>query len=97
MQNNAQDLPKLSAASDFFIIVCCPTKLNIMRKLKKLNNTPAQYKKKYGWLKEVDSLALVNAQIHLQTAFQNFFKQPKTGFPKFKSKKSNRRSYTTTM
>lgn len=28
----------------------------------KLNNTPAQYKKEFDWLKEVDSLALANAQ-----------------------------------
>lgn len=61
----------------------------------KLNNTPAQYKSKYEWLKEVDSLALANAQINLQTAYGNFFRNPKVGFPKFKSKKSNHRSYTT--
>lgn len=61
----------------------------------KLNNTPAQYKKEFEWLKEVDSLALANAQINLQTAYNNFFHSPKAGFPKFKSKKSNRRSYTT--
>jgi putative transposase len=62
---------------------------------KRLNNTPAQYKKEFDWLKEVDSLALANAQINLQTAYNNFFKSPKVGFPKFKSKKSNHRSYTT--
>lgn len=61
----------------------------------KLNNTPAQYKKEFEWLKEVDSLALANAQMNLQTAYNNFFRSPKAGFPKFKSKKSNRRSYTT--
>ena len=61
----------------------------------KLNNTPAQYKKEYEWLKEVDSLALANAQMNLQTAYNNFFRSPKVGFPKFKSKKSNRKSYTT--
>lgn len=61
----------------------------------KLNNTPAQYKKAYTWLKEVDSLALANAQMQLQTAYKNFFWDPKVGFPKFKSKKSSRRSYTT--
>ncbi len=61
----------------------------------KLNTTPAQYKKEFGWLKEVDSLALANAQMNLQTAYNNFFRSPKVGFPKFKSKKSNRRSYTT--
>ncbi|GAU77003.1 mobile element protein [Fusibacter sp. 3D3] len=31
----------------------------------KLNNTPAQYKKEYEWLKEVDSLALANVQIKI--------------------------------
>lgn len=61
----------------------------------KLNNTPASYKKEFDWLKEVDSLALANAQMNLQAAYNNFFQSPKTGFPKYKSKKSNRRSYTT--
>lgn len=62
---------------------------------KKLNNTPAQYKKEFEWLKEVDSLALANAQMNLQTAYNNFFKRPEVGFPKFKSKKNNHFSYTT--
>lgn len=61
----------------------------------KLNNTPAQYKKEFEWLKEVDSLALANAQMNLQTAYNNFFRSPKVGFPKFKSKKISRKSYTT--
>lgn len=61
----------------------------------KLNNTPAQYKKEFEWLKEVDSLALANAQMNLQTAYTNFFKRPDVGFPKFKSKKNNHFSYTT--
>ena len=62
---------------------------------KKLNNTPAQYKTEFEWLKEVDSLALANAQMNLQKAYNNFFTNPKTGFPKFKSKHKNRKSYTT--
>ena len=61
----------------------------------KLNNTPAQYKKEFEWLKEVDSLALANAQINLQSAYNNFFKRPEVGFSKFKSKKNNHFSYTT--
>jgi putative transposase len=61
----------------------------------KLNNTPAQYKSEYEWLKEVDSLALANAQLNLQTAYNNFFKSKSIGFPKFKSKRNNHRSYTT--
>lgn len=60
-----------------------------------LNNTPAQYKKEYPWLKEVDSLALANAQMNLNKAYKNFFRDKSVGFPKFKSKKHNRFSYTT--
>ena len=57
--------------------------------------TPAQYKKEYEWLKEVDSLALANAQINLDKAYKNFFRDKSVGFPKFKSKKNNHKSYTT--
>lgn len=61
----------------------------------KLNNTPAQYKNQFEWLKEVDSLALANAQMNLQAAYNNFFRMPNVGFPKFKSKKRDKDSYTT--
>lgn len=61
----------------------------------KLNNTPAQYKKEFSWLKEVDSLALANVQMNLQSAYNNFFSRPEVGFPKFKSKKNHYYSYTT--
>ncbi|MGP5339025.1 helix-turn-helix domain-containing protein, partial [Psychrobacter maritimus] len=40
-----------------------------------LNNTPAQYKKEFEWLKEVDSLALANVQQNLRAAYNKFFKQ----------------------
>ena len=60
-----------------------------------LNNTPAQYKAEFPWLKEVDSLALANAQLNLDKAYKNFFRDKSVGFPKFKSKKRNRHSYTT--
>ncbi|RGG64639.1 hypothetical protein DWX28_00100 [Blautia sp. AF19-10LB] len=62
---------------------------------KMLRNTPASYKKEYPWLKEVDSLALANVQMHLESAFHKFFREPSAGFPRFKSKKSSRKSYTT--
>ena len=62
---------------------------------KSLNNTPAQYKQEFEWLKEVDSLALANAQQNLNKAYSNFFRNKKIGFPKFKSKKSSKDSYTT--
>ena len=60
-----------------------------------LRNTPAMYKKAYPFLKEVDSLALANVQMHLEKAYKNFFRNPKIGFPKFKSKHRSRKSYTT--
>ena len=58
-----------------------------------LKNTPAQYKKNYPWLKEVDSLALCNVQLNLQKAYKSFF-QSNFGFPKFKSKRHHQ-SYRT--
>lgn len=62
-----------------------------------LKNTPAQYKGEFPWLREVDSLALANAQLNLNKAFSNFFRDKKTGFPKFKSKRHHRQSYTTNL
>ena len=59
-----------------------------------LKNTPAQYKDTFPWLKEVDSLALANAQLNLETAYKNFFRDKSVGFPNFK-KKTNYKSYTT--
>lgn len=55
------------------------------------------YKKEYPFLKEVDSLALANVQLHLERAYRNFFGNPAAGFPKFKSKHRNKNSYTTNM
>lgn len=57
--------------------------------------TPANYKDEFIWLKEVDSLALANAQINLNTAYKNFFRDKSIGFPKFKNKHKDRKSYTT--
>lgn len=60
--------------------------------------TPAKYKKDYPYLKEVDSLALANKYMDLQAAFCNRFsksRKKKNGFPKFKSAKHSRKSYTT--
>ena len=62
-------------------------------KMKRL--TPAGYKKDYPWLKEVDSLALANVQLHLEAAYKKFFREEKAGFPKFKSRHRSRKSYTT--
>ena len=57
------------------------------------NITPASYKKEFEFLKEVDSLALCNAQLSRNAAFKAFFRK-QNAFPKYKSKK-NDQSYTT--
>ena len=57
------------------------------------NITPASYKEDYSFLKEVDSLALSNAQLDRNIAFKAFFSH-RLGFPNFKSKRNNQ-SYTT--
>lgn len=51
-------------------------------------------KKELEWLKEPDKFSLQNALKDLENAYKKFFKE-KTGFPKFKSKKTNRFSYRT--
>ena len=61
-------------------------------------STDLTYLKKqpgYEWLNDVDSTALQSSLKNLDTSFKNFFEQPKSGFPKFKSKKTHRYSYTT--
>jgi len=57
--------------------------------------TYSQIKKEYDWLYEIDNLALANAQMNLQSAYNNFFRDKSVGFPKFKSKHKDRNSYTT--
>ncbi|WP_418906450.1 RNA-guided endonuclease TnpB family protein (plasmid) [Borreliella turdi] len=64
-----------------------------------LTTYPSKYKEEFFFLKEVDSLALCNAQIDLNSAYSNFFREIKKGnrtqgFPKYKSKK-NRQTYRT--
>ena len=54
-----------------------------------------QLKKELVWLKEVDKWALQNALIDLDDSYKRFF-DGLSKFPKFKSKKNNRKSYRTT-
>ena len=58
---------------------------------------PSQYKAQFPWLREVDALALVGAYNALQSAYNNFFRDKRIGFPKFKSKHSGHNSYTTNL
>lgn len=86
---------------------CCRKVYNLMLESKLQNYkitgkfitvTPAMYKKEYPWLRGVDSLALCNKQLDLERAFNNYFNKShkkRTGFPKFKSAKHDRKAYTT--
>lgn len=58
------------------------------------NHVNRVLKHDYEWLKEVDKFALTNAIYSMDNAYQRFFKLH-AGYPKFRSKHSNRRSYTT--
>ena len=89
-------IEKTIGCSRFIYNCMLADKMEHYKKEKKmLRNTPASYKKEYPWLKEVDSLALANVQMHRESAFYKFFREPSAGFPRFKSKKSSRKSYTT--
>ena len=60
-----------------------------------LKKEVSEYKVDYPFLKEVDSLALANAKVNLETSFRNFFEH-RTKFPTF-HKKGRNDSYTTNM
>ena len=53
-----------------------------------------ELKKEYEWLKDVDKFALTNAICNMDAAYQKFFNEH-AGYPKFKSKRNNHKSYTT--
>ena len=53
-----------------------------------------ELKARYEWLKEVDKFALTNAIYNMDCAYQKFFREH-AGYPKFKSRHDNHRSYTT--
>lgn len=61
------------------------------------SNDMTVLKKELSWLKEVDSTALQSALRDLDTAYQNFFRGIKQGkhigYPRFKSKHDNRKSF----
>lgn len=57
--------------------------------------TPALYKDTFPFLREVDSLALCNAQLALEKAYRRFFDNGCKGFPRYKSKRRGKAAYTT--
>ena len=74
------------------------TSLDEMNKLYKEKKeykdiTPASYKERFPFFKEVDSLALANAQLNRNKALKSFFRK-QNKFPKFKAKR-NKQSYST--
>lgn len=71
-------------------------KIEYYNKTKKtLYPKKTDYDKEYPFLKEVDSLALANSIVNLNASFKNFFTQPDTGFPNYKTKHSHRYKYKT--
>ena len=57
------------------------------------SNDLKNLKSQYEWLREVDSTSLQSSIRNLDTAFRKFFIEH-TGYPKYKSKKTHRFSYT---
>ena len=55
--------------------------------------TELKQQEEYNWLYEVSNPALQQSLRHLDNAFTKFFRE-KRGFPKFKSKKNNKYSYS---
>ena len=79
---------------DSSITRCLATAL--IRQERSSTITPAQYKDEFPWLREIDSLALANAQLNLNKAYNNFWNNRKHfGKPRFKSKKTGHSSYST--
>ena len=70
------------------------TEKKSMSKIDCNNFVNQNLKKEYEWLKEVDKFALTNSVYNMDSAYQKFFKEH-AGCPKFKSKKNNRKSYST--
>ena len=54
----------------------------------------SDYKKRYAYFKDIDSLALANVKLNLDQAYNNFLSK-RSKFPKFKSRKHSKKSYTT--
>ena len=94
-------LQKHLAVAVLYIIRHWHTGKKYMRKRKKTvsktdcnNYCNRQLKKEYEWLKEVDKFALTNAIYNMDSSYQKFFREH-AGYPKFKSKHDNHKSYTT--
>lgn len=70
------------------------TNKTTMNKISCNNYVNQILKKENEWLKDADKFALTNAVYDMDSAYQKFFKEH-TGYPRFKSKKNRKRSYST--
>lgn len=59
-----------------------------------LDTDLTKYKQEYSFLKDVDSRALLYARDVLKSAYKNFFEK-RARFPRFKTKRKSKQSYTT--
>lgn len=81
-----------------FLLDDCKKQYQETGKSKIMNLGDVKKREGLEFLNEVDSNALLYARLHLQTAYENFFKNLKKGkvtFPKFHSKKNSKLSYST--
>lgn len=101
--NNQQEIQiqKTFGCCRFVYNQCLNLKINkykdekiSMSKFDLNNYCNRELKKQYEWLKEVDKWSLTNAIYNMDSAYQKFFKEH-TGYPKFKSKRDNKKSYKT--
>ena len=53
------------------------------------NRMKSELKQENEWLSEVNSQSLQSSLRNLDTAYKNFFRDKKVGFPRFKSRKNN--------
>lgn len=65
-----------------------------MNKISCGNYVTRVLKKDFPWLLDVDKFALINSVYNMDNAYNKFFREC-AGYPKFKSKKENKRSYKT--
>ena len=94
-------LSKTFGSCRFVYNNCLARKINFykeenksMSKIDFNNYVNRELKKNFIWLKDIDKFALTNSIYNMDNAYQKFFKEH-TGFPKFKSKRDHRCSYTT--
>ena len=100
-KQQVEQIQKTFGCCRFVYNQCLNLKINkykeeniFMSKFDLNNYCNRELKKKYDWLREVDKWSLTNSIYNMDSAYQKFFKEH-TGYPKFKSKRDNKKSYKT--